>query len=482
MEAFEAIMSLGDRENCCPPTIIPDPHGTWKDSGLSEIVEHNATDASVDEEILRPNLRAQSGATGLREIESLFESLLSSEPARSERQSRTHPKFPVLDKGSSKGTPKRGAHREWEALHFAAQKGNAALCKAFIERGALVDSREDDNWTPLILAAQNGHLEVCRILLDAGANPNASGDSQRTPLLQAVQGKHIEVVKLLLSRGADVSQPTKRCTLVMAVVGIKPDSDEGDKQISLEIAKLLIDAGADINEKDVDEDTPLKMACGAGFLTMAEFLLTNGADPNTRDSNHRTCLHITSFRTNPDIIKLLTRYGADVNAVGDTMWTSLHFVTQLDKERTFETVQTLIQAGADVNISGAHEATPLYPAVQANGYDVVELLLNEGAHPDTTTIQGVTPLVVAIRGSNLDVVNLLLAHKARTDILDENGFNIVHSAAMQDSVEVLKRVLETGADKDLISTDERNLRPIHLASQNKNDEISMTLLEYGAKV
>jgi ankyrin repeat protein len=371
-------------------------------------------------------------------------------------------------------------YREWKPIHFAAQNGSRNLIKAYIERGALVDSREDDNWTPLMLAAQNGHLEACRLLVDNGADVNAQGVDGHTALMQASATASADIVKLLLSEGADVSvrnnfgrTPFFAC--IIRAIG------EKDREASLQIAQILLEAGADPNTLEEHSVSPLFYVCIMGCLDVVKFLLNNGADPNQIGAEGLTCLQAAAHESYPDIIELLMQYGADPNEIGDKMWTPLHFTVQFDKELTLHTARALVRGGADIDALTDVGVTPVYLAVQAKRLDVARFLLSEGAQQiDHRTIRDVTPLERAIAGSDLNMVNLLLEYGARTDLVGAKGFNIVHIAAMQDDINVFKRILDTEADIDLASRDGRDVRPLHLASQRDNEEFAMALLERGA--
>jgi hypothetical protein len=76
---------------------------------------------------------------------------------------------------------------------------------------------------------------------------------------------------------------------------------------------------------------------------------------------------------------------------------------------------------------------------------------------------------------------MLLEKGARTDLISTTGLGLAHVAALQEDPAVLRRILDTGVDLDVVSTDERKIRPIHLACQNDNEEIAIIFLQYGVK-
>lgn len=90
------------------------------------------------------------------------------------------------------------------AIVEAAKSGDAILVKRLLDKGAAVDSKDNDGRTPLYRAACHGHEEVAKLLLDRGAAVDLTDYNGESPLLQAARNGHVEVVKLLLDRGADI--------------------------------------------------------------------------------------------------------------------------------------------------------------------------------------------------------------------------------------------------------------------------------------
>jgi ankyrin repeat protein len=132
----------------------------------------------------------------------------------------------------------------------------------------LIHAYSPDGWTPLHL--NFGNVEIAKLLIDSGADINSIAHNKlvATPLQGAVVNKSIEVGRLLLARGANVN----------------PRNDDGGNPLheaagdgQIEFAKLLLDHGANINAKDYKGNTPLAIALEYKQTEMAKLLRDKGA-------------------------------------------------------------------------------------------------------------------------------------------------------------------------------------------------------------
>jgi len=100
---------------------------------------------------------------------------------------------------------------QYTPLHIASQSGSAAVVRALLKAGASATARATTTGvTPLHLAASSGNAEVVNLLLDAGADPNAKdGDWGQTPLIYAAALNRADAIKALLAHKADPSITTR---------------------------------------------------------------------------------------------------------------------------------------------------------------------------------------------------------------------------------------------------------------------------------
>jgi ankyrin repeat protein len=154
----------------------------------------------------------------------------------------------------------------------AAATGQTEKLKAQIKNDAtLANSYSPDGFTPLGLAVFFGNREVVEALLTGGAQVNLpSRESMKvTPLHSAAAAKELEIARLLIANGADVNAR-------QVEMGFTP-LHEAAGNGHIEFAKLLIEKGADVNLKTNDGKTPLAFAVERHQQAMIDFLRSKGA-------------------------------------------------------------------------------------------------------------------------------------------------------------------------------------------------------------
>jgi ankyrin repeat protein len=215
-----------------------------------------------------------------------------------------------------------------------------------LEAGADVNQTTEYGWTPLLTATQNRYYQLGKFLLDNGADPSIGNKGNWTPLYIATDNRNIE--------GGDY--PTR-----------KPDMDH------LEFIKLLLAHGADVNTRMNSSTetrtifthqwlfeegaTPFLRAAQSGDLTLLRLFLENGADPNIATLDGVTPLMVA----------------AGVGWVEGVTF-------EWSPEQTRETVELLLELGADVNAQDTlDERTALMGAAHKGRNDIVQLLVDHGA-------------------------------------------------------------------------------------------------------
>jgi ankyrin repeat protein len=190
--------------------------------------------------------------------------------------------------------------------------GHEAVALYLLEKGADPMKTDTIGTTPLHAAVQTGKLRLVTALLAHGANPNARlakappplrGDFVTystyvgaTPFWLAANARYpnTDVMRALVSAGADPRSPVQDGTTpLMAAVGMaQNDARLADEARALDVVKLLVDLGADMNAVNSNGQTALHGAARAGRNSLVQFLAEHGAELNVKDRQGRTPLDI----------------------------------------------------------------------------------------------------------------------------------------------------------------------------------------------
>ena len=226
------------------------------------------------------------------------------------------------------------------AMQTAIFNGHYAFAKLLIEKGASVNDgslyiaiemRNLAKYTnrPNPADSDNGvtHMDVARLLLEKGADPNAAYTKAvpprqaqgninvapgSTPLYRAERAVDLAAVKILVDAGANPSRPiTDGSTPLMAAAGLgaprggdEEVTEAGDRNDPVEVMKILVDKGADVNAVNDLGMTPAHYAVQRGVESIIEYLAAKGAKFDTKNKQGRTPADLARGRTAALITKL----------------------------------------------------------------------------------------------------------------------------------------------------------------------------------
>ena len=147
------------------------------------------------------------------------------------------------------------------------------MVNKLLEQKVNVDAQGKQGVTALMLAAENNQVEIVKLLLKKNADPNLEDQTGWTALMKAVYQGNTTCVEALAARSR---QEVNRGLLIAALTGHK------------EIAKILLDNGAEVDSRADDGRTPLMLAAIKGDSDLVSLLLKAGADPTLTDKSGAT--------------------------------------------------------------------------------------------------------------------------------------------------------------------------------------------------
>ncbi len=392
------------------------------------------------------------------------------------------------------------------ALHWAVVRDDVALVEALLGAGADANAANDYGVTPVSLACTNRNATVVGRLLDAGADPDAAtrmgetalmtcaktgsadalealldhGASNvdareeshgQTALMWAAAQENPDVVRVLLAHGADVhARSTSHLLPVWIGDGnafeqfvMQPQRGStpllfAARHGRIENARLLLDAGADMDEKLPTGESALVLASFSDQGEFAAFLLELGAYPASADAGY-TALHTAVLRGDPALVRALCAHGADPNSR----------VTKGSRQQ-----RNLNYYGLSGTLAGA---TPFWLAAKYAETEIMRSLAACGADPWLSPNDGTTPLLAAAGdgwttrssdrrglGIGVDAARLLVAAGERptweatrlalelgnfVNATDPDGNTALHAAVGLAYPTVVQLLVDHGGDLDI---------------------------------
>lgn len=409
-------------------------------------------------------------------------------------------------------------------LFLASMNGDAAMIAALLDAGADPRAAKANGTTALMLAAASGRKDAVTVLLDRGADINArESQNSQTAVMFAAAENRPEAITVLAARGADLDATSK----VIPLLGKPRYDDDGNlipaapggtvrngrgplssmggmtallyaaRNGHMSAALALLDAGADPNRISAsDKTSPLLIATSNGRFDLATVLLDRGANPNLADESGLAALY----------------------AAVDAEWAPLGWapnpITGQEKTTHVDLMKALLDKGADPNArllkklwfrSLTHDqhwittagATAFWRAAQASDVPAMKVLVAGGADPMIPSIERTTPLMVAAGvgwGANfhrnlpdswVDAVTYCLEVGNDPNARDVNNFTAVHGAAYRGDIEMVKVLVEHGAQLDVKSkfgfpTDMANGPKVNAHLPIDQPETMALLLKLGA--
>jgi ankyrin repeat protein len=390
----------------------------------------------------------------------------------------------LLDHGASVNLKSNGR----APLHGAAASGNKAMVELLLNRGADVNATDGTGGTALHIVTDNGFRSVAEALLAHHADMNArnsASNGEVTPLHRAASLGRIELLKLLIAGGSDVNIKSKN--------GSTPLSDAvGAGQ--LDSVRALLAAKADPDIADDKGITPLSEAAGRNVIEGVKILLDAKADPNSGNLDPPLFWAIKQGNTN--MAELLLRAGADPNRLGrldrqlsgyasGEISTEHSLIFACGKNQA-AMVRLLLQFKADPNGKDGSGQPFIFHGLF--NPDILKVMLDAGADPNAVednpngiAFSGESPLMLAARKrfipspdgrsysvsdtADLVAAKLLIDHGANVNASrPSDGMTVLHLAVQSGNRELIEALLANKADVN--ARNNAGETPLDLAKRN----------------
>ena len=365
----------------------------------------------------------------------------------------------LLDAGADPSIANRnGSTPMW----LAATQGDTETIRTLLKAGADANEALPLGRRPLMLAARSGVVEAVELLMAAGANPNASEiERGTTALMQAADQGHADVMTVLIEGGADVAATSlpimregrtaalgkagdPRESVRRQVLAILCDQETPDLD-TLSALTRGGDGGDSVTEAGQQSAFSARNVCGCeqnsiGICQNGRPTVDRGAEKEP-DGGELTAMVYAARAGDIDSVQVLLDAGAEVNQLSRYGWSPLLAATQ---NRNYQMGRFLIENGADVNIANKGGWTNLYLATDNRNVEGGDYPTRE---PDMDHLAYIRILLDAGADPNARLVESTETRTVFTNQwLDENGATAFLRASQSGDVPLMKLLLEYGAD------------------------------------
>jgi len=244
------------------------------------------------------------------------------------------------------------------------------------------------------------------------------------------------------------------------------------------VESLVIESPKDVHSRDCDHKyTPLHLASELGHVEIARLLVEHGADAIAMDKSGLTPLHVAAHKRRWDLVRSLTEYGSGLAAKYGHGQTLLHRAVD---RGSLGLARLLLEHGANVEARKENGSTPLLLAALYGSEGLARLLLEHGADATTRIDKGLSLLRWAVENGRENFARLLLEHGADITAEHMSGATMLFRAVEDGREDFARLFLEHGADVTAKNEDGSTL--LHRAVENGSEDLARLLFEHGADI
>jgi ankyrin repeat protein/parvulin-like peptidyl-prolyl isomerase len=338
-------------------------------------------------------------------------------------------------------------------LHWAIIVSRPEMVKLFIEHGADVNAIDMASQTPATMTTYKGQTDILRMLyeVDPEVIHHVPEYENAVPLLHsAARSGHLDMVQFLLDKGVkdSLSKAQGRTALHLASIGMSKLDWLKDVAVTkglvlgqswaniqqeldhvrlgnehLEIVRLLIDNGSDINLRAKEDGaSPLDYACNSARSDIVRLLIELGADYTTHDPVQGVLpIHRSADFGDAESVRFFIEKGVSPDALTKGGLTPMHFPTIsrfASQKNLVEAIKVLEEAGADLDrYANSRVRTPMYCALLGDNLMVAEYLLQKGVNiTSSNSVMGESVYEAAQQKANKPFVAVMSARLNMTPV------------------------------------------------------------------
>lgn len=302
-----------------------------------------------------------------------------------------------------------------------------------IQQGAYLNLKNGEHWTGLHIASYHQDIIMVQELIKHGININIKDWYGQTALFLTLK----EVLyEQRISKGRDV-------------------------------AKILIDKGADLEIENKVGETPLILAAQNSDFELVSYMIDHGANLDVEGGERKTAIFWAAEKGNFDMFELLFNKKARLDAVSH--FEGFNMLMAACKGENQRIVEILLsQNDTDLNSKDRYENTALMIAIDSKSFSIVETLLKQpGIDLNSKGISGSTALMKAIDKNCFNIVQQLVEKGADIDIYDNNLRNAIFKAALVGNFEIFEYLYYKKANINAVdNTDQNNIFLAAVQGQN----------------
>ncbi|KAL4732052.1 hypothetical protein ACLX1H_001059 [Fusarium chlamydosporum] len=353
-------------------------------------------------------------------------------------------------------------------LCHAAMRGDEQQVSGLISQNVNIHGRNEDGNTPLKCAMMNDQAATAHILISAGASSN-----KLPPLFKAASMGSLNVAKMLLDSGVNVNEVSKSGDPFFAEVVHKGN---------VEGVRFLLEKGARADTSTRLRGSVLAEAVKKNQVDIVQALLDYGANVNSEDNHGNSVLNMAIQGGNAKLVELLLEKGARTKPATILCTSVLEFT--INKKR-FDILRLLIAAGVDLETTDAQHQPILIKVIRNpllknhDKLEVLRMLMENGADPEAIDIIfGLPAICHAVETSTPEVVEELLIRGVETKVRMLGGQTMMTYSIDVNHRNHVKILLSYGVDVNEV--DGLNRTPLTLAILRLDFNMTKLFMDHGA--